>query len=151
MKQKILSSTAKKFIRLQIVLVPFLALFIYGCSTNVGSRAVAKYNENPLTVVVPAGLSANIVETAMATTLMGRRWAIQSRSHGTVVANLKHRGYDATVTLQSDGSIIKILNESTFLRSGADAPVPAVPGAWLVNIQRDLGGKLQSVQHSTGG
>ena len=125
-----------------------LPLSIYGCST-----AVAKYNANPLTVV-PAELSTNVIENAMLTALIGRKWTIQSRSQGTVVAKLKHRGYDATVTLQSDGSIIKILNESTYLANTINpvntaTPKPAVPVSWLINIQRDLRRQLQFEQYST--
>ena len=132
MKQKILVSNTRKHV-IPLTLFVFLFVFsIYGCaSTKVGSSAVANYNSNPLTVVIPAGLSSEIVENAMVDTVVNRKWVLQSRSQTEVIASLKHRAYDATVTLQSDGSIITILNEATYKDSNSGEIKPGVPMGWV--------------------
>ena len=151
MKQNVLLSVAKKLTVRSIALIFFFAIGLYGCSTTkIGSRVAADYNEQPLTVVIPAGLSPGIIHNAMISTVVRRRWVVQNHSANEVIANLKHRAFDATVTLQSDGSIIKILNSATHKNSQSGEIKPGVPLGWLINIQNDLQAKLVTAQLNAG-
>lgn len=80
----------------------------------------------------------------MKDTLVNRKWKIHSQSENQVIAKLKHRAFDATVTLQSVGSIIKILNEATRTNSQTKEVKPGVPMGWLKNVQKDLRSNLLS-------
>ncbi len=132
----------------KIVLAFFVAVVISGCSgTKIGSNASADYDKNPLEVVVPVGVPSEVVHKAMLGTVVGRKWIVQSHSENEVVAILNHRGFDATVTLQSDDSIIKILNKSTYKDPQTGEIKPGVPLKWLINIQKDLQSKLATSQY----
>ena len=118
-----------------------LAIMLVGCSTSgtqTGDRAVEKYNSNPLTVVIPSETAADEVSRAMETTLLGRKWEVKTVSSDMAVGYLNHRGFDATVTLKRDGSIITILNKATYTDPNTDLERPGVPMGWLLNIQKDL-------------
>ena len=131
----------KKLLARPAILMLFLVVALSGCAGKTGSGALAKYNDNPLMVVIPPGLSPDVVEQVLAKVLVDRKWNVQSHSKDAVVATLKHRKYDATVTLQSDGSVITLLVDATLTRtSGPNAgqAVPAVPIGWLENLQQDI-------------
>jgi len=122
-------------------LVCILAFALGGCSTSgtqTGDDAVQKYNNNPLTVRIPGETPPGDVSRAMETTLLGRKWQVKSISPDKAVGYLNHRGFDATVTLVSDGSIITILNEATYTDPQNGLERPGVPMGWLLNIQKDL-------------
>ena len=124
---------------LPLLLIFLLALSISGCSnTRIGQGAVSDYNSNPLTVVIPANASADVVEQAMVQALQGRQWSVQSRSAEKVVGRLVHRGWDATATLVSDGTLIRIMSDATRKDLETDEPKAGVPYGWLRNIQKDL-------------
>ncbi len=103
----------RDFLKGPSLLIFLLALSISGCASRVGSDAVAAYNDNPLSVTIPSNASAEFVKESMVRVLVGRNWAIQSQTEEKVVGKLVHREWDATVSLLSDGSVIRIMSNAT--------------------------------------
>jgi hypothetical protein len=131
------------------VIVGFV-LFLSGCGTSkVGTDAVAAYDANPLTVVIPEGVSPQDLETAMVEALRGREWSIESRNPEAVKGRLNHRNYDATVTLRVNGPVIMIQNSAVYTDPHNGFSQPGVPLGWLVNLRNDLQMNLASVAHSS--
>jgi hypothetical protein len=119
-----------------------LALSINGCASKTGSYAVTSYNDDPLSVTIPSNASAEFVEVSMARALKGRGWVVQSQTKEKVVGKLVHRGWNATVTLLSDGSVVRIMSNSTQTNISTGEVNPAVPLGWLTNLQKDLSVQL---------
>ena len=136
----------RDFLKGPSLLIFLLALSISGCASRVGSDAVAAYNDHPLSVTIPPYASAEFVEKSMVRALLGRNWAIQSHTKEKVVGKLVHRNWDATVSLLSDGSVIRIMSNATQTNISTGAVSPAVPLGWLENIQKDLGVQLSASQ-----
>ena len=132
----------RDFLKGPSFLIFLLALSISGCASRVGSDAVAAYNDNPLSVTIPTYASAEFVEKSMVRALERRKWTIQSHTKEQVVGKLVHHDWDATVTLLSDGSVIRIMSNATQKNISTGAISPAVPLGWLKNIQKDLGAAL---------
>ncbi len=90
-------------------------------------------------VAVPAGLSKSDVQDAIVGALLGREWGVKSKADGTVVAYLKHRSNEATVTITYDTAKVDIycvgyqIDKKTGVREK-----PEQPTGWLKNIQGDL-------------
>lgn len=123
-----------------------LALSINGCAPKIGSDAVASYNDHPLSVTIPSNASAEFVEMSMVRALKGRGWVVQSQTKEKVVGKLVHRGYDATVTLLADGSVVRIMSDATQTNISTGEVNPAVPLGWLKNLQKDLSAQLSASQ-----
>jgi hypothetical protein len=123
-----------------------LALSINGCASNIGSDAVAAYNDHPLSVTIPSNATAEFVEKSMVRALNGRDWVVQSQTKEKVVGKLVHRGYDATVTLLADGSVVRIMCDATQTNISTGAVSQAVPLGWLENLQKDLRTQLSASQ-----
>ncbi|MDH3599078.1 MAG: hypothetical protein OEU26_05495, partial [Candidatus Tectomicrobia bacterium] len=70
----------QKMVALTSIVVLLLLTSLTGCSTVVGSSAVERYNQNPLTVPIPAGLSGEQIESAMKQTLVSRGWTLGATS-----------------------------------------------------------------------
>ena len=136
----------RDFLQGPSLLILLLALSISGCASRVGSDAVAAYNDHPLSVTIPTNASAELVENSMVRVLERRKWTIQSHTKEKVVGKLVHRDYDATVTLLSDGSVIRIMSDATQKNPATGEVNPAVPLGWLKNIQKDLGAALLASQ-----
>ncbi len=136
----------RDFLKGPSLLFFLLALSISGCAAKIGSDAVAAYNDNPLSVTIPSNASAEFVKESMVRVLVGRNWAIQSQTEEKVVGKLVHRNWDATVSLLSDGSVIRIMSNATQKNISTGAVSPAVPLGWLKNIQQDLGAALVASQ-----
>ena len=128
----------RDFLKGPSLLIFLLALSVSGCASRVGSDAVAAYNDHPLSVTIPSDASAEFVEKSMVRALVGRNWAVQSHTKEKVVGKIAHRGWDATVSLLSDGSVIRIMSNATQTNISTGAVSPAVPLGWLENIQKDL-------------
>jgi hypothetical protein len=124
------------------LLIFLLALSINGCASKIGSYAVASYNDDPLSVKIPANASAEFVEMSMVRVLKGRDWVVQSQTKEKVVGKLVHRGWNATVTLLSDGSDVRIMSYATQTTISTGEVNPAVPLGWLTNLQKDLSVQL---------
>jgi hypothetical protein len=130
----------KTVARTSIVVLLVLTSFA-ACSTVVGSNAVARYNQNPLTVPIPAGLSEAQIESAMKETLVTRGWELGATSPQQTDGTLHHRSFKATVSLVANNGSIRILSYSQYVPEG-EAPQPGVPKGWLVNLQKDLTRRL---------
>ncbi len=123
-----------------------LALSINGCASRIGSDAVTAYNDHPLSVTIPSNTSAEFVEMSMVRVLKGRDWVVQSQTKEKVVGELVHRGWNATVTLLSDGSVVRIMSDATQTNISTGEVNPAVPLGWLKNLQNDLSAQLSAPQ-----
>ncbi len=128
------------------LLIFLLALSINGCASKIGSYAVASYNDDPLSVTIPSNASAEFVEMSMVRVLKGRDWVVQSQTKEKVVGKLVHRGWNATVTLLSDGSVVRIMSDATQTNISTGEVNPAVPLGWLKNLQKDLSVQLSASQ-----
>ncbi len=117
-------------------------LGLSGCGTVVGSGAVEKYNQNPLTVTIPANLSPQVVEHLMVLTLKNRKWTVVQQSPQEVVGQLNHRRFQAKTILKVDSNIIQILNDSSYKAADSAEPEPGIPKGWLKNLQKDLSKRL---------
>lgn len=124
------------------LLIFLVALSINGCASKIGSYAVASYNDDPLSVKIPSNVSAEFVEVSMVRALKGRGWAVQSQTKEKVVGKLVHRGWNATVTLLSDGSDVRIMSDATQTTISTGEVNPAVPLGWLKNLRKDLSVQL---------
>ena len=131
------------FLRLSAAIL--WVLVIAGCKTLTGAQTVEKYNQNPLTVVVPNNLSPDEVEQAMVQVLTARQWIVTQRSPKEVVGQLTHRQWEAKVTLKVDGNVIKILSDATHKNASTGIVEPAVPKGWLENLQGDLVKRLGAI------
>ena len=120
-----------------IMALLLLANFV-GCSTRVGSGASAKYNANPLTVAIPDGLSEEQVESVMKRALRSRGWQVTQASPQQTDGVLKHRSFDAKVSLMANDGVIRILSDSQYISGDTGDKEPGVPMGWLVNLQKDL-------------
>ena len=134
----------RDFLKGPSLLIFLLALSISGCASKIGSYAVASYNDDPLSVKIPSNVSAEFVEMSMVRVLKGRDWVVQSQTKEKVVGKLVHRGWNATVTLLSDGSVVRIMSDATQTNISTGEVNPAVPLGWLRNIQKDLDAALAS-------
>lgn len=128
----------QKITVLTLCTVILWALAIVGCKTIVGARSVEKYNQNPLTVLIPQNLSPEAIEGAMVQTLTGRGWRVEQRSPEEVVGQLNRRAWEAKAILKVDVSLIKILNDSYYKSDNSGERKPAIPKGWLENLQKDL-------------
>jgi len=82
----------------------------------------------------------------MVRVLERRNWAVQSHTKEKVVGKLVHREWDATVSLLSDGSVIRIMSNATQKNISTGEVSPAVPLGWLKNIQKDLSAAMLASQ-----
>ncbi len=136
----------RDFLKGPSLLIFLLALSINGCAPKIGSYAVASYNDDPLSVTIPSNASAEFVEMSMVRVLKGRDWVVQSQTKEKVVGKLVHRGWNATVTLLSDGSVVRIMSDATQTNISTGEVNPAVPLGWLKNLQKDLSVQLSASQ-----
>ena len=136
----------RDFLKGPSLLIFLLALSVSGCASRVGSDVVAAYNDHPLSVTIPTHASAEFVEKSMVRVLERRNWTVQSHTKEKVVGKLVHRDWDATVSLLSDGSVIRIMSNATQKNISTGAVSPAVPLGWLKNIQKDLSAALLASQ-----
>jgi hypothetical protein len=128
------------------LLIFLLVLSINGCASTIGSDAVASYNDDPLSVTIPSNASAEFVEMSMVRVLKGRDWVVQSQTKEKVVGKHARRDWNATVTLLSDGSVVRIMSDATQTNIGTGEVNPAVPLGWLKNLQKDLSVQLSASQ-----
>ena len=140
------SKRTRNFPKCPSLLIFLLALSISGCAPRMGSDAVAAYNDHPLSVTIPTYVSAEFVEELMVRALVGRNWTVQSHTKEMVVGRLVRRRYAATVTLLSDGSVIRIMSNATHKTWARGKVVPTVPLGWLENIRKDLDAALLASQ-----
>ncbi len=110
--------------------------------TVMGGDEAAKYNAQPLSVPLPPSLTEAEVESALVSTLEGRKWTVTERSPQQVVGTLVHRGFDAKVILKVEGPLVKILNDSRYKSPQTGQLEPAIPKGWLKNIEKDLQASL---------
>ena len=137
----------QKTVALTSIVVLLSLTSLTGCSTVVGSQAVEKYNQDPLTVPIPAGLSGEQIESAMKQTLVARGWTLGATSPQQTDGTLNHRSFKANVSLVANDGIIRILSHSQYISEG-EAPQPGVPKGWLVNLQKDLTKRLAAASRT---
>ncbi len=105
-------------------------------------NAAERYNQNPLTVSIPAGLAEEQIESAMKQTLVARGWKLGATSPQQTDGTLHHRSFKANVSLVANDGIIRILSHSRYVSDDTGGTEPGVPKGWLVNLQKDLAKRL---------
>ncbi len=117
-----------------------------GCNTG-GVSENEDYNNTPLGVIIPQGLEAEKIKSAISRTLINREWKITNVSNEQVEAELIHRGYHGKVILKVSGEQVKIFNYSEKINSKGKSLGPAVPMGWLKNLNADLSHQLSTAQY----
>lgn len=116
-------------------LLAALAIGLSGCATT-----QQEYNENPLVATVPPEVTDARVINAIKKTFVKRRWEIVSSTDNSVTAEIKHRSYDARVTMVHSGRTVTLYAEP---RDGQTE----VPVGWVENLRKDLGRNLRLEQY----
>ncbi len=128
----------QKTVALTSIVVLLLLIGLTGCGTVVGSNAADRYNQNPLTVSIPDGLSDEQIESVMKQTLVARGWKLGQTSPQQTDGALQHRSFNAKVSLVASEGVIRILSDSQYISEDGGGPQPGVPKGWLANLQKDL-------------
>lgn len=127
-----------------VVVVAVLTVLLAACGGGrVGELSAEQYNDAPLTVVVPQGVSSTAVADAAEKALRGRKWEVVSRSDEEVVGHLAHRDYDARVNIVIADGLATLFSDATYDGPRQEGAAPAVPYGWLKNLQSDIGALLQ--------
>jgi hypothetical protein len=134
----------QKPISLTSIALLVLVTNLVGCGTRVGSYETEKYNQNPLTVVIPSGLSEERVESVMKHTLSVRGWRVDRSSPQRTDGILNHRSFKGKVSLVVDDGTIRILNRSRYISKANGGTEPGVPRGWLENLRKDLVRRLNT-------
>jgi hypothetical protein len=111
-------------------------VFLPACQT------AKSYDQHPLTVAIPTGLSPEAVGQAMIQAFEARKWTVVEASPQRTVGTLKHREYEANAVLQTDGDQIKILSDSRYVNPRTGKRTRSVPMGWLENLQKELATRL---------
>ncbi len=123
-------------------------VFLPACQTS------KSYNQHPLTVAIPTGVTPEAVGEAMIQSFEARKWTVVEASPQRTVGTLKHKGYEANVTLETDGDQIKILCDARDVNQYSGNGKPVLPMGWLQNLQKELeirlGGKAARARGISG-
>lgn len=106
--------------------------FLPACQT------AKSYDQHPLTVAIPTGVTSEAVGEAMIQTFEARRWTVVEASPQRTVGTLKHRDYEAKAVFETDGDRIKILSDTRYVNPRTGKRTPVVPMGWLENLQKEL-------------
>jgi hypothetical protein len=101
-------------------------------------QTAKSYDQHPLTVAIPAGVTPEAVREAMIQTFEARKWTVVEASPQRTVGILKHRGYDANAVLEVEGDRIKILSDTKYINANTGKRTQVVPMGWLENLQKEL-------------
>jgi hypothetical protein len=103
-----------------------------------GCQTAKSYEQNPLTVAIPPGVTSQAVSEAMIQAFEARRWTVVEASPQRTVGTMIRRGYEAKAVLESDGHRIKILSDARIIDARTGKWKPTVPMGWLENLQNEL-------------
>jgi hypothetical protein len=122
---------------MRILFVGALALAAYTTAAraadDAGAPTAAQSGELALgSIAVPDGLTAAQVQQVVVRALVGRRWIIQDKTEGKVVAHYEHGKNAATLTITSDEKMIEI-------RGAGQARKGGFPTRWLDYLKKDIG------------
>ncbi len=101
-------------------------------------QTAKSYDQDPLTVAIPAGVTPEAVGEATSEALVARKWTVVEASPQRTVGTLKHKGYEAKVELATDGDRIKILCDARDMNPQTGKGKPVLPMGWLRNLQKEL-------------
>lgn len=101
--------------------------------------AHAEKGELYTTIDVPTGLSKEGTQAAVIKAALGRRWTIVSKTDDQIVLNLKHRGYDSTLTFDIEESQVKLYSNSWATDKKGNKKKKKEPTGWIENIKKDIG------------
>lgn len=100
------------------------------------SKAEAKKEVG--TITVPAGAKLDKVAMAVRSAFLGRKWGILRDESGVIIGHLKHRKWDATLTVEFDEKQIKIYSDSWEVTDRGVRIKPDLNEGWLKNIKNDI-------------
>ncbi len=120
-------------------------VFLPACQT------AKSYDEHPLTVAIPTGVTPQAVGEATSEAFVARKWTIVEASPQRTVGTLKHKGYEAKVVLETDGDQIRILCDARDVNPQTGKGTRVVPMGWLKNLQKELEIRLSGKAARAGG
>jgi len=94
-------------------------------------------------VSVPDGFTREEVKDLIIMTVAGRSWGLREKTDEKIVAHLKHRSNEATVTLLYNEKKVDLYSVGYEInkRTG-ERKKPEQPTGWLNNLQSDLNKKI---------
>ncbi len=120
----------------------FLGLFALSqsaCSgTRVGVKEAQSYNQQPLRVHIPEGVTDAAAIRAAESGLSGRGWAVVDKSDDQITGELNHQRFDATVNIKIENESLVLYSDATYTNPQTNEVEPAVPYGWLENLQKDI-------------
>lgn len=115
------------------------ALFILLTLGAINSHGQPSESSEPYTeIVIPQGLSAEGAQSAIVKAAIGRRWNIIKKEDEQTVINLKHRGYDSTLTFTIEDSKILVHSDSWAVNKKGEKKKKKDPTGWIENLRRDI-------------
>lgn len=117
------------------IVFPLLALLM-GVFSAIALEAKEKYQVKP--VEIPDGLSRDGAMASIVNAAIGRRWNIVKKTDDQIILNLKHRGYDSTLTLQIKSSRINISSDSWTVDKKGEKKKKKDPAGWIENLRKDI-------------
>lgn len=100
--------------------------------------AVTAYGKKVATVVVPPGLGEELVRRTAIRAFAGRAWELKEAKKDRVVGYLKHRGYEATLTMVLGKQEIVFYCEGWRVDRDGNRESPKQPEGWIENLRRDM-------------
>jgi hypothetical protein len=123
-----MSTTLKSALRI-------LSLITLGIALGNGAvlRAADPKEAVPVeaTIPAPAKLSSKDVERAILQALSGRKWVVQEKTDGKIVAHYERGKSSATVTIRYETTKVDISAVGQSRRGG-------VPVRWIENLKKDI-------------
>lgn len=143
-----MSHTLRPIVRYFLAAVACAAAFSFTPSAAIAATEVAATEDpgQPYGIVlVPAGHSLAEVKAAVVNALVARQWVIKSETGDRVVANINHRGDDATLTVVFSTAEVSLFCAGWHLnkKTGAHDKLEHVAG-WTVSIRKDLAKALRT-------
>ncbi len=96
-------------------------------------------SDEPYTEIsIPQGLSNEGVQSAIVKAAIGRTWNVIKQEDDRTVINLKHRGYDSTLTFTVKGSKILVHSDSWATNKKGEKKKKKDPAGWIENLRKDI-------------
>lgn len=128
---------------LKTSLLFFAALVIGTGTTLLAKEEATEEAEGPnlvATIVIPESVNSAATNRIIQRAALGREWTIVSKTPNSVVINLIHRGYNATLTFKHDSNHITVYSDSyqTLKRLGRETVRKTDPDGWISNLEKDI-------------
>ena len=124
-------------VRCTVLVAAISFLFSFGAAA--AAPAGADLGQPAGSIVVPSGMTAAEVQTAIVAALSGRQWLVTEKTTDRVVGYIKHRKNEATLTLIYDTSKIELYCVGWRIdKTTGEREKPEQPKGWIKYIEKDL-------------